>query len=352
MKRLFQILFLAMIMMAFKSCIPQKYRTVQADLWPRISLASPEEVPTYSDSMVVLYSVRNFHPDQRKFFGNYIDSSGMIRVLLAVCKNNRWKIYIRKNLDEAMTWLNRGQDLVCYVEGMGKDFPLTLERAMSMSAQYKVRVVMFDYPSINTDLKISRNFKFARISSSQASIGFSSWLKTMNDYKIQQKDWIKDQKRTLFHHSMGNIMIRKALLDGLADSLSSDLFDHVVLNAACVGQKKHKQWVEKITFSDHVLIHYNKQDRQLRGAGLLTFQSQLGAKFHRPLAENATYVDFNLLVGKLHTTFIDIDSRPPIAKEAKAYFHNLFHGKFPDFSDTTKFRIAPKNKGYTLMPLH
>ena len=128
--------------------------------------------------------------------------------------------------------------------------------------------------------------------------------------------------------------------------LNPGLFDLVVLNAACTEVKNHDIWLEKSKLGKKFIVNFNKEDRQLKGAKILTLRRQLGSKPGRHLAANATYVDFNPLVGPRHSTFAEIPLRPPILPHAKRYYTKIFNGTYPDFSDSILFRLSKNGKTY------
>lgn len=330
-----------------KMLISKQYlRYFSEEPWEHIRLANEGEKPEKTDSMAVIYTNRTFHPERKQVIGDYRDSSEKCRPLLVTAKNGQWVIFSLNTIDQGVSHLEN-RNLVVYVEGMGKNFFLAAERAFGVSSQYKVSVVMMDYPSINPTLSMNKNFKFSMNNSFASSSQLMDLLNEMQSYKKAKKKWAQ-VKWTLFCHSMGNIMLKHILEDNMDSTIASPLFDNLILNAPCVDQKNHKKWLEKCDWADHIFLNYNKQDKQLNGAMILTLKRQLGARPKPILAKNIYYVNFNKLVGSRHSTFVDVTGRTPIAPHANAYFQEIFNGKVPDFSNKERFGKGWKGVGLSI----
>ena len=331
-----------------KAFVPKKYKFVISDeRWNTIKLEPKNTDPILTDSMVVMYSNRNFHPERKKILGDYIDSAGFARVFLASAKNGICHLYAMNSVSEAVLAIGKKRNLVFYVEGMGKNFPIGLERAFSLSIQHGLTVVMMDYPSINIEYSAFKNFNYARKSSFRTAPYLIDLLKEFQSEKQKGRDWTK-VNTTLFHHSMGNIMLKRILEERMDTVLVPNLVDQLVLNAPCVNVEGHKVWLEKSLLAKKTFVHYNKDDTQLNGAKILAGKTQLGAKLYPPLAQKAQYVDFNPVVGPNHSNFIDIPLRAPIKIESRNYYFKLFNGVPIDFGDTTLFGLGWKGMGVSL----
>ncbi|MBY0426186.1 MAG: alpha/beta hydrolase, partial [Cytophagales bacterium] len=200
---------------------------------------------------------------------------------------------------------------------------------------------------INIEYGAFKIFNYARICSYRTAPYLIGLMKEIQASKNAKEEWTT-AKMTLFHHSMGNIMLKRILQDGMDSTISPELFDQLVLNAPCVDQDGHKKWLEKSRLAKKTILHYNKDDKQLNGAKILAIKTQLGARLHRPLASNTQYVDFNPLMGDSHSNFLDIPKRPKIQPKAKKYYYQLFHGQAIDYSDTSQFGMGWKGIGVSL----
>lgn len=347
MTRFFTFLLLASLC-GCKVFVPKKYRQfVSDDPWKHIRLAKEGEKATSCDSMVIMYTNRVIHPERTKILGDYIDSAGACRPFLLTAQNGQWILFPLHSVEEGILGLPT-RNLVVYAEGMGKNFVLAAERAFGVSRQYGVTVVMMDYPGISPDYGMNKNFKFAQRNSFNTALPLAKLLLHLRHSKARHPE-LANIKWTLFFHSMGNIMFKRFLEERMDTLANEPLFDLVVLNAACVPQKKHTTWLVRNSLGKMTLVHYNKQDKQLKGAMILTFKRQLGCRPKPPLTGNAQYVNFNLLVGNRHSTFVDVNGRPPIHPTAKTYFRKIFNGSTPNFQDPKQFERGWKNVGVSLV---
>ena len=112
----------------------------------------------------------------------------------------------------------------------------------------------------------------------------------------------------------------------------------IFLNAPCVPQRHHKQWLDQIHFAQHIYVHYNPKDHVLAGAHLISLTRQLGEKLHRPLSSRAMYINFNTIAGKNHSNFLVLLQHPVPPQAALDYYYVLLHGNAVEISDTTFFR--------------
>lgn len=297
------------------------------DHWRTFRLQAKPSVT--GDSCLVFVSNRYIHKDSLRFVDEHLDTASLKYFVLDK-RDGRWNVYQAGCLDEAMRYLPRRKDIVVYAEGMGKTFTGNVYRAQLMSRQYDVNVVMFDYASINTTYKPSKNFRYARANAAASAGQYLSLLKELREARLQQAPWIAGVKVTAFYHSMGNIILEKMMQQHDVDAVNDTAFiDNLVLNAACVPQKGHAAWVERIRFAQHIYVHYNRTDLQLKGAHLLTMRRQLGEKISRRRASNALYVNFHELVGWQHSYFMNFphNTKFKLSAAMTAYFGQLLTGQ-------------------------
>ena len=337
-----------LVLCGCKSLAPDSYKNYLSDEpWKNIRLADSNEVPVVSDSMVIIRTNRAFLPGKAKFLADYIDHSGTARTFLIIAKNGRWMVHSIPDINTGMEISGKRQNIVVYVEGMGKNFFLATERALQMSSQYGVSVVMMDYPSINPLYGMNRNFRSSKENAYQTAPYLVHLLKEIDADKKAGREWTK-VKRTLFMHSMGNIMLRKILMDRSDTAISHGLFNLIILNAACTDEKGHNLWIDNSKLGNNFVINYNKYDKQLNGAQMLLFKRQLGTKPQKPLAKKAFYIDFHQLVGSRHSNFVNIRFRAPVHTHASNYYTFILNGTFPDLNNTKLLLPARKGIGYYL----
>ncbi len=317
-------------------------------LWDNIDFAGPEEKPVSSDTMLVICTIRRLDVSAHRKFDNDIDPSGTMRYLLALRKSGRWKIYQMPSMQAAAAYLDAGKDLVFYIEGMGKTFAVNLYRATGLSLQYNVNTILFDYPSVHPGHSLLHNFKTAKRNATNSYQAYTIFLKTIQENKEGKFPWIYNKHTTLFQHSMANRMLEKAIKTNSLAELQDSLLTTMVLNAPCVDQKGHAEWIRKINFADQIIVNYNPQDLQLKGAKFLTGKKQLGAKVKKPYAKNARYVNFNAIAGRQHNLFLSRPGGPGIPEVAQAYYEMLFHDFMIDWDNTQLFEPSAKKAGVLL----
>ena len=52
---------------------------------------------------------------------------------------------------------------------------------------------------------------------------------------------------------MGNLLLMYDLQNDYLKNIHSNLFNNVIVNAACVNQKNHKIWLDKLSFSNKLI---------------------------------------------------------------------------------------------------
>jgi hypothetical protein len=142
-------------------------------------------------------------------------------------------------------------------------------------------------------------------------------------------------------HSLGNRLIKEAVTNNYIE-VKEKLFDNIVLNAACVKMRGHKNWLEKLTIQDKIYVTRNNHDRTLNLARAAALSKRLGMHARWRKAKNAIYLDFSEVLSIEHNYFLmnNVLSRHP---EIKAIYMAVFHGKDPNFDDEFKFRTR-RNK--------
>ncbi|MBL7766933.1 MAG: alpha/beta hydrolase [Chitinophagaceae bacterium] len=259
------------------------------------------------------------------------------RHILYISKEDSgWMVQEMQSLKEAMALLPH-RDWVIYTEGMGKTFSGNMKRAYLMQKQYPVNVLLFDYASINHDLGLMKNFRFSLNNAKNSYRQYFQMLDSIRYFKMKT-ELFKEEKITLFFHSMGNLVFREMMLHKLTVSWKEVFVDHVVLNAACVPQKNHIQWIQDVHFAQRIYVHYNRQDEKLGGATLLSGNRKLGRRFRPPYSKVIRYIDFNSAVGSTHNYFLDLPERKyRQSKIIHHYFEEILQGREVQLSDPDYF---------------
>jgi hypothetical protein len=326
-----------LLLLAFSSVAHAQLSFYNSDAyWSNFCLKNTCAQPSVNDTCLVFVSNRHLQPDSLRFVDEYVDTAGL-KYFFLQRREGKWNVFQAPTLEEAMELLPEKRDIVVYTEGMGKIFTSNVERALLMRSQYNVNVIMFDYSSINTTYKASKNFTFARRNARNSAPHYFQLLKTLQLARKNDEYWVQHVKISTFYHSMGNIIMRQMMKHEPFEELNQTPFiDNLVLNAACVPSRNHKQWVENIKFAKHVYIHYSRTDWQLKGAHVLTFASQLGEKAGpaRYRASNATYVNFHEQGQWQHSYFLNFPYNDYRMTDAmKEYFAKIFTGNMANLKD-------------------
>lgn len=338
------LLALMMLISSVASAQRTDFNSVAA--WSQFHFEVGNEPPAVAtDTCLVFVSNRHLMPDSLRFVDQFVDTTSL-KYFFLERQGGKWKVYQEPTLAEAMLRLPAKRDIVLYAEGMGKIFTANVLRAQLMNTQYNVNVVMFDYASTNTTYKPSKNFNFARENARLSAGQYYNLLLQIQQARRADEPWISGVRFTTFSHSMGNIMMREMMLTQNLQPLNDYPFvDNLVLNAACVPQKDHAEWVEQMKFARSIYIHHNRKDIQLKGAHLLTMKKQLGEKISGRKASNATYVNFHDAVGFKHTYFMNFpynDYRIP--PELVKYFSKLLTGEGISSTTAASLLVVRKEK--------
>jgi hypothetical protein len=306
--------------------------------WDKVRLVKEYE-PSDGDTGIVFVSTRHYFPQKKEFLDHGLDTSAF-HYFTIYFNHNKWICVPKNSFKEAYNDANPGQDVVVYAEGLGKTFTSALDRATRVTRTYGVSIIMFDWATFNPMLKGGQNFRTTKANSKIASKSFAAFMDTMNLVKRGEETLFGHL--TLFMHSMGNLLLMHAVKQNYL-KVNEPLFDNVVLNAACVPQRKHKHWVEKINMQDKLYITRNNHDRNLNAAKIVSlFQRQLGERPRGPYAVNATYINFSNVLSMEHNYFL-YDNVWREKPQIEQIYQDIFHGSGLSFEDEKKFRRCNKN---------
>jgi hypothetical protein len=305
--------------------------------WDKVE-APANYIKQEGDTAIVFVSVRHYRPGKEQFLDYGLDTNAL-HYFTIFFNHNKWVAIPKNSLKEAYLAADPGNDVVVYAEGLGKTFTGTLDRATRFTRTYHVTTIMFDWPTFNPVLKGGENYRHTLNLSKPTAKVFSRFLDSLNTLKKELGGF---NNLTLFLHSMGNLLMMHSIQQNYLN-VKDTLFGNVVLNAACVPQKNHAQWVEKINIQEKIYITRNNHDRSLNGAKIISFfQRQLGERPRPPYAMNAQYINFSTVLSFEHNYFLydrTIDFYPQIGQ----LYSSIFHGRKPAFDDVTKFRKRRSN---------
>lgn len=299
------------------------------------------------DTQVAVVSNRVFDYRVLRFAKEESESNGSLHYFLAFMMQGKWSIKPCNNLPALLQHLNRDQGLVVYTEGYGKHFISGLFRAFAMRAQYKVNVLYLDYPSINRDKRKLGNWRFVLKEANKAGTDFAPVLDSLYQYQLSKNYF---PTVTLFYHSMGNLALKRMLQEDLFSGFNNSVWvDNLVLNAACVPAKNYEQWLGKAKFARNILIHYNPEDKTLKGAQLISGNRKIGVRPGREMPDNTVCVNFNRFVGDGHSYFLNLPYRAPLDKQVAHYMKEVLHGRMTNVRDSLVFRRLDGEGKYELV---
>lgn len=303
-----------------------------------------------SDTAIVVVTNRARTTSKLWFMSEY-KGYGTLKYFFVYAYNGKWHVLEKESL-EAVTELtpDKNRDWVVYTEGMGKIFTSELDRGMNMAAQYKVNVIMLDYPSITTTRKMSGNYLFAIRNARHA---YKDLLPAIEKIKeLKQNNKLGTRHLSLFFHSMGNYVMRQIVKKGDLPTINKTQWvDNIILNAACVPQSRHTLWLNKIKFAKRIYVHYNPDDRVLSGAHLISKRKQLGEKIKSNKGSKAIYINFSKLVGDKHSYFLSLAGRDPVKQRAKEHYAVVLHGNAIKPKENNFYRPSDyKSIGWDIQP--
>ncbi|HVW99199.1 MAG TPA: hypothetical protein VHA52_01985 [Candidatus Babeliaceae bacterium] len=285
-----------------------------------------------ADTMLVVASNRRMLPGNVRFMDERREK-GQVRYFFVYTYQHIWHVVQANTLKEAIGYLpDEHKDWVVYAEGMGKLFTSDLYRGLEMAGSYHVNVLMLDYPSITTRHGLFRNYLFAIHNARVAYKDLSPVLDTAG--RLRARKDMGDGHLTLFFHSMGNNLIRGAMIHHKLKDINSIWADNIVLNAACVKQRHHNKWVDRIHFAKNVYIIYNPNDKTLSGAHLVSFRKQLGEKVRKSISKNAIYINMDMIAGERHSNFMSLYGHADVMERIISQYKLLLHGDTLHVHDT------------------
>lgn len=197
--------------------------------------------------------------------------------------------------------LSAEKPVVLYVHGRGNEPKKTLKEHIltTLEKDYSVKVLMFNWDSKAPLLQpLHRPVREAQAAAPYLQDVIRRLIKYREAHPETQTVPI-----SLLVHSMGNIVLRKAL-DGISLSTSKGpLFTNILMTEPDEDAEGHHLWVEKLKAQETILITINKNDGTLKHSNHPNGKTPLGLNSKPPLATNAYYLETTGLVGKVHRLF-------------------------------------------------
>lgn len=288
-------------------------------------------IPTINDSCLFVVSTRNYNETKHEFVDYDYDTTGTLKYFAVYYHSNNWVVVPHTSLEELFNLKESFKNLVVFTEGLGKTFTSGIDKATQMMRLYNVDELFFDWPTERPYMKPGKNIKTTCQVAPLVSKSFAAFILEFQTYKTQHAE--KFKTTTLLNHSMGNLLLMYDLQNDYLKTIQSVLFDNVIVNAACVNQKNHKVWLDKLSFSKNIYLTINDKDRNLRGARILFKARQLGESPQPEFCKNVSYIDFSEVLNIEHNYFLMaalLKQKPYL----KTFYADIFVGKIPQLKFT------------------
>lgn len=286
--------------------------------WGNFILVDSLECPTEDKILVITNRPLMRNAADNILLPNDIEEYRIVTYMLAWYTGIQWKLQVVNSFEEGMRQINNGDDIVVFVHGHGKSFPLAIMRTQQIKSRYKVATIVFDWPAKNKNF----NKSLARVR--YCSENFYNLLLNLQQYR--KTSMYPNQHLSMFCHSLGNYFISYLVVNGNHQYLQEPIFDNLILNSAAIKEKKHNEVIERVHIANHIYINGNLNDWVLRGAGFLTTGKMLGNFLNPPYAHNAEYYDFTSIAAKEHTYFAGYHEFEKSHPAIFDYYNTIMHG--------------------------
>jgi len=320
--------------------------------WNKLQLHNADEAPNIhpTDTVIIVASNRVMDKSTFRYLPEERDGK-QIKYFVVYSGDGKWNVQPVSSLKQAVSLMpDRNKDWVVYTEGMGKFFTSDVDRGMSMTGQYGVNVIMFDYPSLTAHRKRTGNYFFAK---KNATIAYKDFVPVLDTIQMMQDEHqLGGQGVNLFFHSMGNIVMQQIIKRGKLSQINESRWvNNLIFNAPCIPQRGHKKLLDQIKFARNIYINYNPGDYTLAGAYFMSKRYQLGKQVRKPLSKKAVYMNFETLAGKGHSNFLNLSHREEIPRAAFEYYNIILHGDTVDLSNADRYKPTTyRGIGYDLLP--
>lgn len=325
MKSLSLLLFLLSFGMVFSqgtNTVPSGYSGCD---WSKMTL-NRNYVFTKEDTCLFVVSTRNYNEALKEFVDYDYDTTGTLKYFAVYFQGAKWTAVPYSNLETLLDLKKDFKNMVIFTEGLGKTFTSGIDRATRLRRIYDIDELFFDWPTQRPYMKSGKNFRTTYRVSRDVAKPYAHFLEEFQSYKEAHAS--KFRITTLMFHSMGNLVLMYDLKNDLFKNIKPGLADNVILNAACVPQRKHAKWLSKLSLSKNTFVTINNRDRNLNGARLALFTRILGEKVKKPLTPGVHYVNFSNVLEREHNYYLIkplLEQKPYL----KTFYADIFAGKMP-----------------------
>jgi hypothetical protein len=326
---LMKAIYLAIVLLVFDVAYSQSSNTVLNGYsgcdWSHMVLNKSYQI-SKGDTCIFVVSTRNYNDTLKEFMDYDYDTTGSLKYFAVYVKGKSWTAVPYPNLEKLLDLKTEFRDFVVFTEGLGKTFTSGIDRATRLMRIYDIDELFFDWPTQRPYMRSGKNIKTTYLVSEKVARPYARFLEEFQSYKMAHA--AKFKVTTLFFHSMGNLILMYDLKYDLFKNIKPGVVDNVLLNAACVPQKKHGKWLGKLTVSKNAFVTINKRDRNLNGAKVIFLKHQLGEKAKKPHVGGVHYVSFSKVLHKEHNYYL---IRPLLAEKPflQKFYADIFSGTMP-----------------------
>jgi hypothetical protein len=244
---------------------------------------------------------------------------------------------------------NPEKNIVFYVHGRGKYPERVRSYVPHFEESYNIKVIGFIWKAWN------HWYKRPYHSAIKTAPRLLKCLNEFQKFKLKNIELFAGKHVTFLVHSMGNVIMKEILQNYDMSNLRNDLFDQVILNAADVPRKNHKDWLKNLHLSPKIFITINNDDPVLASSALSDFSNEggrrLGAKVKDPFVPardaitQVSYLDIDNLSYIGHRHFADVIGKDKVRKIEKL-FNYLFNNELGDFP--IKYKRSKKFNNYLI----
>ena len=292
--------------------------------WEKIKVVSAPISDTLPKMLIVTNRPFFPHDENRIFFPNAIAEYRKVTYLDVALAGDTWLIRPLESFSEGMRIIDKGKDILLFVHGHGKTFPISIQRAYQIMTRYDVSLILFDWPAKHSNF----NKSLARVR--RCGENFYNLLLNLKAYR--KSSMTEDQHLSIMAHSVGNYYLTHFVVNGSWQYLNELFVDNIIFNSAAVRSKEHGEVVSLLTISDNKYVVLNKYDKVLRGAHLLTSGKMLGNVVIEPHARNTDYIHFTGIAGLEHTFFAGYHQFEDNNMAVYQFYNDIIHGRKPDFT--------------------
>lgn len=303
-----------------------------------------EEIPEGLEKILVITNRADRSGDnERLLFPNELDSFRRVSYLWAACRQGKWMLAPVGDFRKGMEGVDRGGDILFFVHGNGKSMPLALTRARQLREQYDVSMVLFDWPSYNSNF--NKSLSRVRL----CGENFYNHLLLFQEYR--REVMAPGQHLNMAMHSLGAYFLSHMVVNGNNQYLDELIFDNILLNAAAIRSREHGEVLSRVRIAERIYVASNYNDRVLRGAHLLTSGHMLGNVFMEPRSDKLIYVDFTPVARKEHTYFAGYHGFEFTEPSIGEFYQAVIRGDAPKLDASEHFRRLPGTRVYEAIPL-